>query len=91
MAVDYQRQSAREEMKKAFAVFDEDGDGFIDGRDIKRTMATLGETISERDVASMVAEADIDGDGRINFKGMFPGSQVAGIVSQNRSKGIPVG
>ena len=70
--MDYRkRASVRDEMHKAFAVFDEDGDGFIDGRDIQRTMETLGERVSTADVADMVTEADEDGDGRINFKGQW--------------------
>ena len=69
MLEDRRRRSTLDEMKKAFAVFDADGDGYINGGDIKRTMESLGERMSESDVISMVNEADTDGDGRINFRG----------------------
>lgn len=66
-----QRQSAAQEMREAFKIFDTDGDGYIDANDIRKTMRTLGEDVSEKDVKEMVQEADIDGDGRIDFKGMM--------------------
>ena len=52
-----------------FAVFDNDGDGFISPAELRQVMMNLGEKLSEAEVDEMVREADIDGDGRIDYDG----------------------
>lgn len=64
-----QQHSAKDEMREAFRIFDQDGDGFIDAEDIGRTMEELGEKLTADDVQQMVREADADGNGKINFEG----------------------
>lgn len=32
-------------------------------------MTNLGETLSEQEVVEMIREADLDGDGKVNFTG----------------------
>ena len=56
-----------EDVAHAFKVFDRDGDGLITGEELRLTMNNLGEPITEEEVRDMIAEADIDGDGKINF------------------------
>lgn len=56
-------------MFQAFRFFDEDDDGSITGEEVKRVMAKLGENLSEDEINEMVKEADLDGDGRIEFSG----------------------
>ena len=34
-------------------------------------MKKLGETLSDADIEQMIREADIDGDGQINYEGNF--------------------
>jgi len=53
---------------EAFKMFDHNGDNVIDAQEIKLTMQFLGEDISDRDVAAMIKEADMDNDGMINFE-----------------------
>ena len=50
-----------------YRVFDRDGDGLISAEELKLTMNNLGEPLTDREVRSMIEEADLDGDGRINF------------------------
>ena len=57
-----------EEIVKSFKVFDRDGDGLITEDELHITMQKLGEPMNEDEVKAMIAEADIDGDGKINFK-----------------------
>ena len=52
----------------AFKVFDRDGDGLISEEELRLTMTNLGEPLTEAEVRSMIAEADLDGDGKINFQ-----------------------
>jgi hypothetical protein len=49
-------------------VFDRDGDGLISEEELKLTMNNLGEPLTDREVRAMIEEADMDGDGRINFQ-----------------------
>jgi len=51
-----------------FKVFDRNGDGLISGEELKLTMCSLGETLTEDEVGLMLNEADIDGDGKIDFQ-----------------------
>uniref|UniRef100_A0A1I8G5J3 Calmodulin n=1 Tax=Macrostomum lignano TaxID=282301 RepID=A0A1I8G5J3_9PLAT len=56
------------EMWEAFKAFDHNGDNYIDFTEIKKTMQFLGEEVTDADVKSMIKEADVDKDGRINFE-----------------------
>ena len=57
-----------EDIAKSFKIFDIDGDGLITEEELKTTMDSLGEPMNEKEVKAMIAEADLDGDGKINFK-----------------------
>jgi len=64
--------SDREELHTAFHVFDANSDGFIDASELRLTMHELtGDTLTDDDVDAMIRSADRDGDGRINYNGMF--------------------
>lgn len=69
MAKKVQDADTEKELKEAFSVFDQDGDGFINTKELKQVMANLGEDLADEDVMSMIKEADKDGDGKINFSG----------------------
>merc|ERR1711974_102104 len=56
-----------EELIEAFKVFDKDADGFISASEMKNSMENLGEAVSTEEVDEMIHEADLDGDGQINY------------------------
>ena len=56
------------ELRKAFSVFDRNGDGFISGEELQSIMMTLGVIMSEKDVNEMIRAVDVDGDGLVNFE-----------------------
>ena len=64
-----QRQSPFEQFRETFNIFDINGDGVIDKWELKATMASLGEEVTEDDVTCMFMEVDADNDGRIDLKG----------------------
>merc|ERR1712038_169925 len=57
-----------EDAAHAFKVFDRDGDGLITAEELRLTMNNLGEPLTEAELNAMIAEADTDGDGKINFE-----------------------
>lgn len=54
---------------QAFYVFDKDGDGKISAEELKHVMLNLGEKLTDEELDEMIKEADIDGDGEVNYEG----------------------
>ncbi|KAH3731475.1 calmodulin D [Pelomyxa schiedti] len=60
-------QSKEAQLKNAFDIFDADHDGFITAEELKRGMAAMGETLTAADIKSMILDADMNDDGKIDF------------------------
>ncbi|KAG0249048.1 hypothetical protein BG011_009629 [Mortierella polycephala] len=58
---------SEEEIKEAFKVFDKDGNGYISAAELRHVLTNLGERLSDQEVDEMITEADVDGDGQINY------------------------
>ncbi|XP_059146695.1 calmodulin-A-like [Physella acuta] len=54
--------------KEAFALFDKDGDGQITATELGIIMQSLGHKHTQADLERMIAEADTDGNGTVEFK-----------------------
>ncbi|XP_074652602.1 calmodulin-like [Tubulanus polymorphus] len=68
MVLKCKKMSPAEEAKAAFKIFDQNGDGFITPTELRSVMDGLGEVISKEEVEIMIREADLDGDGKINYE-----------------------
>ncbi len=60
-----------DDITQAFKVFDRDGNGVISARELKHVMANIGESLTDFEVEEMIREADMDGDGAINYAEFF--------------------
>merc|ERR1711916_175482 len=68
MARKMQDSDSEEEIKEAFRVFDKDGNGFISAAELRHVMTNLGEKLTDEEGDEMIREADVDGDGQINYE-----------------------
>ena len=58
-----------EEVRRAFNLFDKDGDGFITYQDLQRVMRNCGENLPEKELRQMFTKADVNQDDLVDFKG----------------------
>jgi calcium-binding protein CML len=56
-----------EELREAFKVFDKDQNGYISATELRHVMINLGEKLTDEEVEQMIREADLDGDGQVNY------------------------
>mmetsp|Transcript_140756 Transcript_140756/g.341980 ORF Transcript_140756/g.341980 Transcript_140756/m.341980 type:complete len:176 (+) Transcript_140756:290-817(+) len=59
---------SHEEVMEAFRVLDEDGNGYISSEELRNIMENLGEKLTDEEITDIINEADIDGDGQIDYE-----------------------
>uniref|UniRef100_A0A8B9Q5U0 EF-hand domain-containing protein n=1 Tax=Apteryx owenii TaxID=8824 RepID=A0A8B9Q5U0_APTOW len=57
---------SKEEILKAFKLFDHDGTGKISFEKLKLVAVEVGEDITDEELQEMIDEAGLDGDGQVN-------------------------
>jgi len=62
-----QMRESEDEIKEAFKVFDKDGTGSISAAELRHVMSNLGEKLTDAEIEEMVREADVNGDGQVNY------------------------
>ena len=68
LAREFHDSDIEEEIREAFRVFDKEGNGFISTAELAAVMTNIGEVLSQEETEELVAEADIDGDGNVNYE-----------------------
>lgn len=57
-----------QELGDAFQVFDKQGNGQVSIHDLRHSLTTLGERLTDEELDELVREADQDGEGLANFE-----------------------
>ncbi|KAG0694301.1 hypothetical protein DFH29DRAFT_815483, partial [Suillus ampliporus] len=68
-------------VREAFKVFDKDGNSYINAAELRHIMMDLGEKLTDGEADEMIREADIDGDGQINYEDWCPFPHLAYLYS----------
>lgn len=58
-------------VRDAFRIFDKDGTGYVSASELRHVLTHLGEKLSDEEVDEMIREADITGDGQVNYDREF--------------------
>ncbi len=56
-----------EKLVEAFKVFDRDGNDLVSAAELRTLMTNLGGKLTDEEVDEMIRDADVDGDGHINY------------------------
>ena len=63
------QETVDEDLKEAFTIFDEDGDGYISPDEIQLLFKKLGELITTDEAVDIMKDCDLNQDGLIDFDG----------------------
>ena len=87
MAKKMRDSDSEDELREAFRVFDKDGNGYISAAELRHVMTNLGEKLTDEEVDEMIREADLDGDGMVNYEGTYsttrPKLQCGAVVTRS--------
>ncbi len=59
--------SAQKSAVESFRTFDIDGDGFVTAAELRNGLNMIGDAITDEEADAMIKDADVDGDGRLNY------------------------
>jgi calmodulin len=71
MTKKYMQVDLESDIKEAFKMFDRDGNGVISADELRFMMTNLGEKLTDEEVEEMLREADVNGDGQVDYQGQF--------------------
>jgi centrin-1 len=60
-------EEAMEEIRESFNLFDTDGSGSIDAKELKAAMRALGFQVKKAEIRQMISDIDKDASGSIEF------------------------
>jgi Ca2+-binding EF-hand superfamily protein len=56
------------EAREAFDACDKDGNGFLNGEELRVAFSTVKHTVTDEELDAIVAYADENGDGKLSFE-----------------------
>ena len=59
------------DIKKFFDMFDRDGRGYIEIKNLKSVARELGESLEDDDIVDLIRKSDLDGDGKVTYADFF--------------------
>ena len=65
--VDELTDEQKQEFKDVFSLFDKDGDGTVSTKELGVVMRALGQNPTDAEIAEMIKEVDVDGNGEVDF------------------------
>ena len=71
MTAKMSENDSKEDIKKVFKLFDEEGNGYITIDDLKRVAKELSENMDTIEMQEMIERADGDADGRVSFEDFY--------------------
>ena len=71
MTAKMSENDSKEDIKKVFKLFDEEGNGYITIEDLKRVAKELSENMESIEMQEMIERADGDADGRVTFEDFY--------------------
>lgn len=69
MATKTKELDTEDEFIEAFKVFDRDGNGLVSAAELRHVMTSMGEKMTDEEVDEIIKEAQLDGDGMLNYEG----------------------
>ncbi|XP_033724560.1 uncharacterized protein LOC117314603 [Pecten maximus] len=66
--IDGDGQIHYEDYQETFSLFDKNGNGFIDSKELGIVMRAIGQNPTESELTDMINDADIDGNGALDFE-----------------------
>ena len=60
-------EEQKQEFKDVFSLFDKDGDGTVSTKELGVVMWALGQNPTDAEIAEMIKEVDVDGNGEVDF------------------------
>lgn len=67
--VEEDSEAMQEELREAFRMYDKEGNGYINVRDLREILRALDDKLTEDELDEMIAEIDTDGSGTVDFDG----------------------
>ncbi|KAK2187652.1 hypothetical protein NP493_158g01026 [Ridgeia piscesae] len=83
----YGFRGSETELTAAFSPFDEYGTGIVNMGALRRALTSLGEPLRDDELDDMLGQAEVDGDGNVEYKGQGRIARGKGPAPKSGSKG----
>ena len=67
VTTDFTGKADTTQLQEMFRVFDKDGNGTISSTELRQAITELGMSVTDEEADRMISNADVDGDGNIDF------------------------